>query len=108
MKRDLDLCRGILLEVEAGKAVLQQHVSVAGFSNQQVMYHLLLLVDAGLMTQQDGCFRLTWSGHEFLDSAREDGRWQRAKGVIEKAGGATFEVLKGVLVDLLKKHIGIS
>jgi Hypothetical protein (DUF2513) len=46
--------------------------------------------------------RLTWDGHEFLDAARDDTRWQKAKRyIVEKGSGLSFEVLQGVLMKLM-------
>lgn len=44
--------------------------------------------------------KLTWEGHEFLDAAREDTRWNKAKEVAAKTGSLTFSMLKEVLVQL--------
>ena len=38
--------------------------------------------------------RLTWAGHEFLDAARDDATWGKAKTAVKTAGGVGFEVLK--------------
>lgn len=52
--------------------------------------------------------RLTWLGHEFLDAARDDGRWEKAKSAISKVGGWSFEVVKHILVELAKDAIKSS
>jgi len=47
--------------------------------------------------------RLTWSGHEFLNNARSDTQWKRAKDIVVAKGGAvSFEILKAVLVQVVK------
>lgn len=56
----------------------------------EISYHIILLIEAGLVSgkisQSIGpepkdfiAQRLTWSGHEFLDSIRSDGIWERTK-----------------------------
>ena len=50
--------------------------------------------------------RMTWEGHEFLDAARKDTLWDRAKEKTLKAtGGLSLDVLKGVLIELGKQAL---
>jgi hypothetical protein len=44
---------------------------------------------------------MTWSGHDFLDAIRDEGRLSQAKDIFSKMGGVTFEVAKEVLVRLM-------
>ena len=49
---------------------------------------------------------ITWSGHEFLNAARDSSRWNKAKALVkEKGGGIVFEVLKQVILDQFKTHV---
>jgi hypothetical protein len=49
---------------------------------------------------------LTWEGHEFLDAARDDTRWSKAKKLVQEKGGSLmFEALKAVLVQTLKGQV---
>jgi Hypothetical protein (DUF2513) len=51
--------------------------------------------------------RLTWAGHEFLDAAREPSRWEKARDLVLKAGGATLPIWQQLLGNLLQKQIGL-
>ena len=105
MKRDMDLCRQILLEIEARKSGESIEMLQTGASGNDVIEHLQLLQDAGLIaarvdrhSRDYSIQRLTWEGHEFLQAARDDGVWAEAK---ERIGSAwrsvTFSLLKEVL-----------
>jgi len=114
LKRDMDLARRILLDIEAcgectGKGWLE--LKYDDWTPNEVSYHITLLHEAGLIEIQNQRHldaanhvkpkRLTWAGHEFLDNARDETRWQKAKKiVIEKAGGLSFDLLKGVVTKL--------
>jgi Hypothetical protein (DUF2513) len=120
VKRDMDLARRILFDVEncedadgtSGWLVVQYDEHPP----KEVMYHIILLAEAGLIETHDvsdlggsKCWpkRLTWLGHEFLDAARDDTRWKKAKRlVIEKAGSLSFELLKQALVKLATESVG--
>jgi hypothetical protein len=116
MKRDMDLARSILLEVEKypepdGWA----DIKIEGYSIEEVSYHIKLLWQAELieaidLTDSSGfdwkAKSLTWKGHEFLDAARNPSRWQEAKKLIfEKGGSITFEIIKTVLSESIKNAI---
>ena len=53
--------------------------------------------------------RLTWEGHEFLDAARDDTRWNAAKRTVTSTtGGLAFEFLKAVLIHKGKELLGLE
>ena len=109
MKRDLDLVRKILFQVEEkGQARGLVDLEIPGYPPEQIAHHVWLLQDAGLIEAQDLSTslgfdyrpkKLTWVGHEFLDAARNDTVWRKTKELVkEKGGSIPFEVLKGLLV----------
>lgn len=113
MKRDMDLARKILLEIEkklySGGWV---DLKIKGYAEPQIVYHVKLLAQAGLIEANDvstmggvdwRAKSLTWQGHEFLDASRDEGRWEQAKNIMtEKAGGISFDVLKAILIKLME------
>jgi hypothetical protein len=116
MKRDMDLVRQVLLQIEAapyGGAWIE--LSLPDHSDEEVTYHIKLLAEASLieainlsshgnLVWQPQC--LTWAGHEFLEAARDESRWKKAKSmVLEKSGGMLFSVLKDVLVKLVGQAV---
>ena|SRR3989442_2614625 len=117
MKRDLDLVRELLMAIEdapfdGGPLRL---TAPEKYSPGQVTYHIMLLHEAGLIRAFDFSSNefpdwrpgyLTWEGHEFLNAARDIGRWKKAKAFIHEKGGAlVFEILKQVLLDEMKRHL---
>lgn len=112
MKRDWDLIRELLIEIEErcgpDDVVSAGAIELKGHSQETILYHLALLAEARLIDaddvgSHDGADwfvrRLTWEGHDFLDAARSDTTWGRAKSVAaEKGSGLTFAVLKELLV----------
>ena len=121
MKRDLDLIRKILLEVESCtnvRGVDTSMIKVSGTSTDVIKYHVGLLVDAGLITgkrvqllESSGAFylqlNLTSRGHEFLDNARNDSIWQTVKKELgSKWGSVSFGVLETLLKQAVLKILG--
>jgi hypothetical protein len=120
LKRDLDLAREILAEIEEHSYDPNHffEVEIAGYSSEEVAYHVMLLAEAGYIEASSLALsdttiwkaqRLTWEGHEFLEVAKDDTRWSRAKVVMkEKGGGMAFEVLKQLLIEMMKGTIGLG
>jgi Hypothetical protein (DUF2513) len=120
MKRDMELIRTILLQIEENEESPLGWVDlhIPNQSSEVVSYHVQLLRDAGLVEAQDVSSRvgldmrpkrLTWSGHEFLDAAKNDTVWNKAQEIVKEKGGAIpFEVLKGLLVKLASSVFGLG
>lgn len=116
MKRDLDLARAILLEVEKipapGKPT---EIMIEGYPEEDVKAHLRLLLEAdlidglGIATSASTTVhpsRLTWAGHEFLDQARSPEIWSQVKDVAKSKGlSLSLEVAKAILVQTIKTHL---
>lgn len=108
MKRDLDLARQLLLDIENRGTDCSVSVLRSGpnhQSDEQVRYHLRLLIDADLLKEIDRtssgipCVRLTHDGHELLELARSENRWRDAKSACqERIGGLSLSVIRGILV----------
>jgi hypothetical protein len=86
----------------------------AGKDEQRERYHVLLMMDAGLVTCVcRGIVRLTNSGHDYLEAIRDDGVWSRTRAAVAETGGsATLEIIKSLAMGFLKskieKHTGIQ
>lgn len=116
MKRDMDLAREILFKIEDWPEYgFPIDIRIEGHHADEISYHVMLLNQAGLITAFEfstdaandwRASGLTWEGHEFLDAARENTRWNRAKEIVKSKGaGAMFEMLKAVLIDLAKAQL---
>jgi hypothetical protein len=114
MKRDMDLIRAILLKVEESTSLGGCKGELPGHSEEELYYNAKLAEDAGFIEAKFAplstnfvVLRLTFAGHEFLDSARNDTTWTKAKEtVLKNTGSLTVEGLKIVLSTLIKHALG--
>ena len=112
MVRDMDLVRALLLHVEQHASLYQaaRQPNFESYTDEEVSYHLKLLHQAGLIEGRhlaDGSWNiqaLTWRGHDFLDEARDDTVWNKAK---EKAGG-TFNTLSLAVLGRLLSEVALQ
>ena len=105
----MDLIRMILLQQETGEGPPK----LAEYPEKQVVYNVALMKDAGLLDAtiledesgfpcEAALIRMTWAGHDFLDAARDDSLWRKAKEkVIRPSASWTF----GILLEWLKHEI---
>jgi hypothetical protein len=116
MKRDMDLIRQILLKIEEHPYDLDWvELELEGYSPREISYHVMLLAQASLIEADNlstfgdpqwEAKSLTWQGHEFLEAAKDESRWNKAKKLVkEKGGGMIFEVLKTSLIELAKNAV---
>lgn len=122
MKRDWDLLRWILDEVEScggGYPVIltigvyggAHHALNIGERNfAEVCEHMLLLGDSNLAEIRNlgrtvegpagvAIDRLTMVGHDFIEAARDETRWKKAMKTVNEKGGGTVTV--GILIQIL-------
>ena len=128
MKRDMDLVRELLLKLESlpmerGDAFVlspdDSRIAVDGYSGDEIGYHLSLILEAGFVEDpgsqpMDGITftRLSWRGHEFLDTVRSPQVWTETKSGLAKIGGASvelaWEIAKGYAKHLARERLGID
>jgi hypothetical protein len=52
--------------------------------------------------------RLTWEGHDFLNSIRDPKIWEKTKKGVEGAGGFTVDLAKGFVKKQIEEHTGVK
>lgn len=107
MKRDLDLARQLLLDIESRGADCSTSVLRSGPNHElqeRIRYHLRLLIDANLLQEVDRtssgvpCVRLTHEGHELLELSRSEARWAEAKAICQdRLGGLSLTLIRTIL-----------
>jgi hypothetical protein len=114
-----ELMRKVLLEVEELPNGGRTHdISVEGYTDSEVSYHIELLHEAGYLVGKDvgsqsgkwwRAKRLTFDGHQFLNSIRDDGFFERLQIMVkENTGGVSVEALRIAAPILLQRLLGGS
>lgn len=114
MKRDMDKVRELLLSIEdapASEPLKFQHTHKDPAHAENEAY-LVMLAEAGLIraNNQRSNVRstwwdvnLTWEGHDFLNTIRDESVWKATKQHLAKVGGsASIEVIAQVATGVLK------
>ncbi|WP_082672866.1 DUF2513 domain-containing protein [Luteimonas abyssi] len=120
MQRDMELVRELLLLIENNND--RQELTIPeDWDREVVAYHLKILDQAGYVINNTKwadnkpmwlIASLTWQGHEFLDSIKNDNVWAKTKeGVKSKGfelGSVPFDVLKEYAKFQIKNVFGIE
>lgn len=123
MKRDMDLIRSLLLTIEAlpPREVEAESFRFEGVDRATIREHVRLLIEQGLVegevSQQSVSMlpggtwarirRITWAGHEYLDSVRNEKAWSKIKEAARDRGvSLTFEVTKLLAIEYVKSRLG--
>lgn len=112
LKLNPDLMRSLLLFVEekASRPISNiSMVKISGYSDDEVAYHVLMATEADLLKAdihetpdsddeevvhvEFDIQRLTFRGHEFLDTVRDGKIWKQVKAGAAKAGVASAKAL---------------
>jgi hypothetical protein len=125
MKLDKDLVREILLAVEGSDHNPDEgHPFLFEDRTQREMtYHVIQLHDGGFLIGHDATVlsdrfpvwqvkRLTYKGHEFLDTVRDGEVWELTKAGADKVGSASIglmlELGKAYGKQVLRDRLGID
>lgn len=140
MKRDMGLVREILLKIEQAPGLSAEEVDEVTFEEThepmladllkdpnsaaeraRVGYHVRMLVEEDFLKGDDGAslvsedwynLRLSWHGHEFLDTLRDDTVWEKTQSVAKQAGVVSAKafldigktVAASLIAGILKQH----
>lgn len=124
VKLEMDLLRDLLLYVEENASRPYndlEDISLEGWTEDQVTYHVVLAEEDGLLTatidelpdNDDpvivhvtySIHRLTSKGHELLGTIREPAAWGAVKSGVNKVGAVTVSVVTAVAQAYLKQKI---
>ena len=123
MKRDLNLFRDILLEIEkmpAGEDWILKENSSHLYSNESeertILEHLILMQDAHLISKavskgSSGCYELyscnlTNEGYDFLNAIRSTTIWEKIKTtVLDKGISYSIEAIVLIAKKLAKEQL---
>ena len=119
MKRDMDLIRKLLILIENNDDI-KELVVPEDWNREEVAYHLKILDQVGYVennTKWAGnkpmwlMASLTWDGHEFLSSIKNNTIWERTKCEIKKTslelGTIPLNVLKEFATRQIKDLLGL-
>lgn len=122
MVLDKDLARDILIRINDDQECdgtwefyfdTPEEMGISGRSLEEVSYHLTLLIEAGYV---DGAVlasntlvirRLTWNGHEFLDSLRDPNIWAKTKERTKGLTSVALAVLGEIGKAEIRKQLGL-
>jgi Hypothetical protein (DUF2513) len=121
MKRNWDLVRDIMLEVESlppGQSVSVETMQLHGHDRLEAAHHAALLIEAGLLegktlsTFGGGVHvhitGITWPGYDWIASIRNETIWAETKGLAKQKGvDLTFDLVKTIAIAFVKSHLGL-
>ena len=121
MKRDMDLLREILLEVEKIPAMQPWRAKeLLGYEKKDVVAHIQLALDADLvdariikgMMPDAFISRITNSGYDFLEASKQKTIWEQAKHQLTAQGlpvtVATIKVTLQAIIQHQLAKLGIA
>ena len=120
MKRDFDLIRHIMTDIENMPAASAfKSFEYPGYDKATIHQHIKLLIDENLIEgkiheSHHGIDAvritgLTWNGHDFIDASKDESIWTKAKEtVLKPTVSITFSILLEWLKEEAKKKLGLS
>lgn len=98
MKRDMDKVRTLLLALEEKTKPYMMMIDpelLGGIEDASEMVDYILMLKSGGMLEEQtrSVYRITWKGHEFIDSIRDPEIWRKTKEGATKVGSWSVKLL---------------
>lgn len=116
MRRNMDLVRSILLYIEERTHLnTTDQIKIAGFTDDEVNYHILLLYEDDYIDGQKLAYgrvipmRMFSKAHDFLDAARNETIWNKAKKEVKDKGvDVPISMMKDLLILYVKQSFNLD
>jgi len=117
MKRDLDLVRQLLLQIEGMPAGPPAQYRASEIEDPVLLAHFELVLTSGLVNGKISRSQssrgdvisisgLTWEGHEWIEMVRSQSVWNETKSLLLGTGGAlTYELTKAAASRILRARL---
>lgn len=119
MKLNQDLVRLLLLEIEDKTGPYDSlelsDISIKDYSYEEILYTTERLLEAGYITARleptklrcnQVIYSLTWEGHKFLDTIRDNTVWRRTNDIVKKLSSVSLSLIlhigEQVILDMVR------
>jgi hypothetical protein len=116
VKRDFDLIRDILLNIEQHQSHGHFSVRLEGRDEVEISLHLKWLHEAEFVDAYNlqwttiwQVSSLTWKGCDYLDAVRDPGIWGKVrKKLLVVGGSATIDLVKALAQGYISQKLGLQ
>lgn len=126
MKLNHDCVRALLLHIEdtlsIGYRITTDDIELSDFDKNDIIYSAIKLLEAGFISGKHSedmtgnvsviISGITWEGHKFLDTIRDNKVWNSTKNVLSKVSSASISfastVASQVLTNIISQSLGVQ
>lgn len=119
MKLNQDLVRLLLLQIEDKTRPYEplelSDISIKDYSYEEILYTTERLLEAGYIKarlettdlhRDHVIYSLTWDGHKFLDTVRDNVVWRRTNDIVKKLSSVSLSLIlhigEQVILDMVR------
>lgn len=128
MKLNHDCIRELMIFLEENldceNGIHINNIELKEFDKDDIIYSIMKLSEAKYIRSSDEVHQtitgdvtgsitaITWEGHKFLDTIRDNKVWKQTKGILSKLSSAsisfTASVASQVITNLISQEMGLS
>lgn len=119
MKLNSELVREAMIYFEEKcsfeKVIVSTNIDINGYTKEDITYTVLKLKEAGYINTGKPCYgyelpivhisSLTWNGHKFLDTVRDDKVWKKTKDIVNRFTSVSINIIENVATNVLMNMI---
>lgn len=128
MKLNHDCVRALLLFIEDNleyqNQIIVNEISIGKFESSEIIYAADKLIEAGYITADRHIYSghnliptivvlsMTWNGHKFLDTIRDNHVWKQTKTIVSKFSSVSLALIENiaskVIIELIEKNLMLT
>lgn len=122
MKLNHDCIRDLLLYLEDNLDYMDEirinNLKIEPYSKDELLYTADRLIEAGYLNSRFGwnsqsshiitVNSISYKGHQFLDTIRDDGIWKTTKNKFAKFSSISLPIIQELASSLIKSQLGLS
>lgn len=122
MKLNKDCIRDLLIYLEDNLSYTNKistgSLSLKDYTRDELVYTVERLSEAGFINATKICdapctptyhiFSLTYNGHQFLDTVRDNSIWKNTKTVASQLASVSLPIIQEIAISFIKTKLGLS
>ncbi len=122
MKLNKDCIRDLLIYLEDNLSYTHRistgSLSLKDYTRDELVYTVERLSEAGFINVSKICdepctptyfiFSLTYNGHQFLDTIRDNSIWKNTKTVASQLASVSLPIIQEIAISFIKTKLGLS
>lgn len=100
--------------LELNDCIQARHISIKKYKSDDIVYTISKLIEGNYINARDCSYddvmdfyisSITWDGHKFLDTIRDNKVWSTTKGIVSKFSSVSISMIENISSQVISNLI---